>query len=86
MHVLAAVDALREQDADDVIVIAGGVIPQQDYAFLELKKENPKEKRDEKFKEMELTNTRRKRPAAEGKKKKARDQAQGAGHATGDAE
>ncbi len=29
------IDALREQDADDVIVIAGGVIPQQDYAFLE---------------------------------------------------
>jgi methylmalonyl-CoA mutase len=29
------IDALREQGADDVIVIAGGVIPQQDYAFLE---------------------------------------------------
>ena len=29
------VDALREQGAEDVIVIAGGVIPQQDYAFLE---------------------------------------------------
>jgi methylmalonyl-CoA mutase len=27
-------DALREQGADDIIVIAGGVIPQQDYAFL----------------------------------------------------
>ena len=29
------IDALREQGADDVIVIAGGVIPQQDYGFLE---------------------------------------------------
>ena len=29
------INALREQGADDVIVIAGGVIPQQDYAFLE---------------------------------------------------
>ena len=29
------IDALREQGAEDVIVIAGGVIPQQDYAFLE---------------------------------------------------
>ena len=29
------IDALREQGADDVIVIAGGVIPQQDYEFLE---------------------------------------------------
>ena len=29
------IDALREQGADDVIVIAGGVIPQQDYAFLQ---------------------------------------------------
>ena len=29
------IDALREQGVDDVIVIAGGVIPQQDYAFLE---------------------------------------------------
>ena len=28
------INALREQGADDVIVIAGGVIPQQDYAFL----------------------------------------------------
>ena len=27
-------EALREQGADDVIVIAGGVIPQQDYDFL----------------------------------------------------
>ena len=31
------IEALREQGADDVIVIAGGVIPQQDYAFLEEK-------------------------------------------------
>ena len=30
-------EALREQGADDVIVIAGGVIPQQDYDFLEEK-------------------------------------------------
>ena len=30
-------EALREQGADDVIVIAGGVIPQQDYGFLEEK-------------------------------------------------
>jgi len=29
------IDALREQGAEDIIVIAGGVIPQQDYAFLE---------------------------------------------------
>jgi len=29
------IDALREQGAGDVIVIAGGVIPQQDYGFLE---------------------------------------------------
>ncbi|MCH1610923.1 MAG: methylmalonyl-CoA mutase [Luminiphilus sp.] len=29
------IGALREQGADDVIVIAGGVIPQQDYVFLE---------------------------------------------------
>ena len=29
------IHALREQGAEDVIVIAGGVIPQQDYAFLE---------------------------------------------------
>jgi methylmalonyl-CoA mutase len=29
------IDALRDQGAEDVIVIAGGVIPQQDYAFLE---------------------------------------------------
>ena len=29
------INALREQGADDAIVIAGGVIPQQDYAFLE---------------------------------------------------
>ncbi|MFP4328437.1 MAG: methylmalonyl-CoA mutase, partial [Paracoccaceae bacterium] len=28
------VQALREQGADDIIVICGGVIPQQDYAFL----------------------------------------------------
>ena len=31
------IEALREQGADDVIVIAGGVIPQQDYGFLEEK-------------------------------------------------
>ena len=31
------IEALREQGADDVIVIAGGVIPQQDYEFLEEK-------------------------------------------------
>jgi methylmalonyl-CoA mutase len=31
------IDALRAQGADEVIVIAGGVIPQQDYAFLEEK-------------------------------------------------
>ena len=31
------IEALRTQGADDVIVIAGGVIPQQDYAFLEEK-------------------------------------------------
>ena len=30
------IEALREQGADDV-VIAGGVIPQQDYGFLEEK-------------------------------------------------
>ena len=29
------IEALREQGAEDVIVIAGGVIPQQDYGFLE---------------------------------------------------
>lgn len=29
------IDALKAQGADDIIVIAGGVIPQQDYAFLE---------------------------------------------------
>ena len=28
------IDALREKDADDIIVICGGVIPQQDYDFL----------------------------------------------------
>ena len=28
------VEALREAGADDVIVICGGVIPQQDYQFL----------------------------------------------------
>ena len=28
------IDALREQGAEDIIVIAGGVIPQQDYDFL----------------------------------------------------
>ena len=31
------INALRAQGADEVIVIAGGVIPQQDYAFLEEK-------------------------------------------------
>ena len=29
------INALKAQEADDIIVIAGGVIPQQDYAFLE---------------------------------------------------
>ncbi len=29
------IDALKAEGADDIIVIAGGVIPQQDYAFLE---------------------------------------------------
>ncbi|WP_412505435.1 methylmalonyl-CoA mutase [Roseovarius sp. SYSU LYC5161] len=29
------IEALRNKDADDIIVICGGVIPQQDYAFLE---------------------------------------------------
>ncbi|MEM9854118.1 MAG: methylmalonyl-CoA mutase [Pseudomonadota bacterium] len=28
------IEALRDQDAEDIIVICGGVIPQQDYAFL----------------------------------------------------
>ena len=28
------IDALREKDAGDIIVICGGVIPQQDYDFL----------------------------------------------------
>jgi methylmalonyl-CoA mutase len=26
--------ALREQGADDIVIICGGVIPQQDYEFL----------------------------------------------------
>ncbi|ADV67681.1 methylmalonyl-CoA mutase [Deinococcus maricopensis] len=30
----ALIQALRDQGADDVLVIAGGVIPQQDYAYL----------------------------------------------------
>lgn len=29
------IEALKAEGADDIIVIAGGVIPQQDYAFLE---------------------------------------------------
>ena len=29
------IEALKEQGGEDIIVIAGGVIPQQDYAFLE---------------------------------------------------
>ena len=29
------IEALKSKGADDVIVIAGGVIPKQDYAFLE---------------------------------------------------
>ena len=29
------IDALKEMDAEDVIVICGGVIPQQDYEFLQ---------------------------------------------------
>ena len=28
------IEALRDQGAEDIIVIAGGVIPQQDYGFL----------------------------------------------------
>ena len=31
----ALIEALKAQGADDIIVIAGGVIPQQDYGFLE---------------------------------------------------
>ena len=31
----ALIDALKAEGADDIIVIAGGVIPQQDYGFLE---------------------------------------------------
>ena len=31
----ALIEALKSEGADDVIVIAGGVIPRQDYAFLE---------------------------------------------------
>jgi methylmalonyl-CoA mutase len=30
----AIVRALREQGANDIIVFVGGVVPQQDYAFL----------------------------------------------------
>jgi methylmalonyl-CoA mutase len=29
------IDALRQQGSDDIIVFVGGVVPQQDYAFLE---------------------------------------------------
>jgi methylmalonyl-CoA mutase len=29
------IDALRQQGSDDIIVFVGGVIPQQDYPFLE---------------------------------------------------
>ena len=29
------IEALKKQDADDILVIVGGVIPQQDYAFLQ---------------------------------------------------
>ncbi len=29
------IEELRKQGADDIIVIAGGVIPQQDYPFLQ---------------------------------------------------
>ncbi|GAA6182332.1 MULTISPECIES: methylmalonyl-CoA mutase [unclassified Shimia] len=29
------IEALKEKDAEDIIVICGGVIPQQDYAFLQ---------------------------------------------------
>ncbi len=29
------IEALRARDAGDIIVICGGVIPQQDYAFLQ---------------------------------------------------
>jgi methylmalonyl-CoA mutase len=28
------IEALKAQGADDIIVVCGGVIPQQDYAFL----------------------------------------------------
>jgi methylmalonyl-CoA mutase len=28
------IEALKEKDAEDIIVICGGVIPQQDYDFL----------------------------------------------------
>jgi len=28
------IDALKEKGAEDIIVICGGVIPQQDYEFL----------------------------------------------------
>jgi methylmalonyl-CoA mutase len=30
----AIIQALKDQGADDIIVFVGGVIPQQDYAFL----------------------------------------------------
>ena len=29
------IEALRKQQADDILVVCGGVIPAQDYAFLE---------------------------------------------------
>jgi methylmalonyl-CoA mutase len=29
------IEALKKQEASDILVIVGGVIPQQDYAFLE---------------------------------------------------
>ncbi len=31
------IDALRNQGADDILVICGGVVPQQDYDFLKAK-------------------------------------------------
>jgi methylmalonyl-CoA mutase len=30
----AIIAALKEQGADDIIVFVGGVVPQQDYAYL----------------------------------------------------
>ncbi|MEO9103038.1 MAG: methylmalonyl-CoA mutase, partial [Burkholderiaceae bacterium] len=30
----AIIEALKEQGADDIVVFVGGVVPQQDHAFL----------------------------------------------------